>query len=176
MNVFKRKGRKGKTRCVQPPFGAEREDGRKRASPEEEERALRRACPIIRSRNPPMAKPAEAFDFRKPVAHDAAAKRAFHTAAQRQLRQVARALGLTRSHYKLRLTAGSSDLSGEIALHSDRLYVQASQPAGRINAGILFRTCHGRDDLTGGENHYASLDLLNQPEQLARLIRQVCDV
>jgi hypothetical protein len=123
-----------------------------------------------------MSKPADAFDFRKPVAHDAVAKRAFHTAAQRQLRRLAHALGLTRSQYDLRLHAGGSGVSGEVTLHSDRLYVQVSQPAGRANAGILFRTCHGRKDIAGGENHYASLDLLNQPERLARLIRQVCDV
>ncbi|MGC1344984.1 MAG: hypothetical protein WA863_02520, partial [Methyloceanibacter sp.] len=61
-------------------------------------------------------------------------------------------------------------------LHSDRLFVQVSQPAGRANTGILFRTCHGRKDFAGGENHYASLELLTQPDQIARLIRQVCDV
>jgi hypothetical protein len=54
--------------------------------------------------------------------------------------------------------------------------VQVSQPAGRANAGILFRTCRGRKDFAEGEYHYASLDLLNKPEQLARLIRQVCDL
>jgi hypothetical protein len=123
-----------------------------------------------------MSKSADAFDFRKPVAHDAVAKRAFHTAAQRQLRCLAHALGLTRSRYDLRLHAGGSDVSGEVTLHSDRLYVQVSQPAGRANAGILFRTCHGRKDFAEGENHYASLDLLNQPERLARLIRQICDL
>jgi hypothetical protein len=121
-----------------------------------------------------MSKPADAFDFRKPVAHDAVAKRAFHTAAQRQLRRVAHALGLARSQYNLRLTTVS--ISGEVTLHSDRLYVQVSQPAGRANAGILFRTCRGRKDFAEGEYHYASLDLLNKPEQLARLIRQVCNL
>jgi hypothetical protein len=121
-----------------------------------------------------MSKPADAFDFRKPVAHDAVAKRAFHTAAQLQLRRLAHALGLTRSKYDLRLHAGG--VSGEVTLHSDRLYVQVSRPAGRANAGILFRTCRGRKDFAEDENHYASLDLLNKPEQLARLIRQVCDL
>jgi hypothetical protein len=123
-----------------------------------------------------MSEITDPFDFRKPVAHDAVAKRAFHTAAQRQLRRLAHALGLTRSHYDLRLNAGDLSASGEITLHSDRLYVQVSQPAGRANTGILFRTCCGRRDFAGGENHYASLELLNRPEQLARLIRRVCDV
>jgi hypothetical protein len=32
-----------------------------------------------------MSEATDAFDFRKPVANDAVAKRAFHTAVQRQL-------------------------------------------------------------------------------------------
>jgi hypothetical protein len=133
--------------------------------------------PVIRSwRHPFMPRTPDAFDFRKPIAHDAVAKRAFHTAAQRQLRRLAHALGLTRSQYDLLLNAGYIGGSGEVTLRSDRLYVQVSQPAARANTDILFRTCHGRKDFAEGENHYASLELLNQPEQLARLIRQVCDV
>jgi hypothetical protein len=93
---------------------------------------------------------------------------------QRQLRRLAHALGLTRSHYDLSFNAGDIGVSGEITLHSDRLYVQLSQPPGRANT--LFRNCYGRRDFAGGENHYASLELLNRPEQLAHLIRQVCDV
>jgi hypothetical protein len=177
MNVFKRKGGRER-RCARNRNSArsERTAGNGRAWRKKRERFAGLARPSAPPGFSAMSKPAEAFDFRKPVAHDAAARRAFHTAVQRQLRQVAHALGLTRSQYKLRLTDGGSALSGAITLHSDSLYIQASQPSGRINAGILFRTCHGRDDPTGGENHYASLELLNRPEDLARLIKRVCDV
>jgi hypothetical protein len=63
-------------------------------------------------------------------------------------------------------------VSGEATLHGDRLYVQVSQPATRADTGILFRTCEGRRDYTGGRNNFASLDLLHRPEKLAALIRR----
>jgi hypothetical protein len=52
--------------------------------------------------------------------------------------------------------------------------VQACQPATGLDSGVLYRTCQGRKDYTGGRNNFASLDLLNDPGQLARLIRGVC--
>jgi hypothetical protein len=62
-------------------------------------------------------------------------------------------------------------LLGEITLHADRLYVQASEPATGSDTGILFRSCEGRRDYTGGVNNFASLDLLHWPDQLARRIK-----
>ncbi|HKD31317.1 MAG TPA: hypothetical protein VKC66_36110 [Xanthobacteraceae bacterium] len=41
-----------------------------------------------------MPKPSSNFDFRKPVAYDGEAKRAFHNHARRRLKQLADALGL----------------------------------------------------------------------------------
>ena len=40
------------------------------------------------------------------------------------------------------------------------------------DAGILFRSCGGRQDYVGGHNHFAPLDLLNHPAALAALIRR----
>ncbi len=56
-------------------------------------------------------------------------------------------------------------------MHADRLYVQASQPATGNDTGILFRSCAGRRDYVGGVNNFASLDLLHDPDALARRIR-----
>jgi hypothetical protein len=61
-------------------------------------------------------------------------------------------------------------------LHADRLYVQACQPATGHDTGVLFRTCQGRKDYHGGPNNFASLDLLNRPQDLAARIREVCRV
>ena len=41
-----------------------------------------------------------------------------------------------------------------------------------FDTGILFRSCEGRRDYTGGRNHFASLDLLHRSSELARLIRR----
>jgi hypothetical protein len=115
---------------------------------------------------------ADRFDFQKPVAYDSEAKRRFHRHARRRLLALAAALGLDDGAYDLRSNAGGIAVSGEATLHGDRLYVQVSQPATRADTGILFRTCEGRRDYTGGRNNFASLDLLHRPEELAALIRR----
>lgn len=112
------------------------------------------------------------FDFKKRVAYDPEAKRAFHRNARRQLLELAKALGFAPADYDLRSNEGGIAVSGEVTLHADRLYVQACQPATRADTGILFRSCEGRRDYVGGRNNFASLDLLHQPHELARLIRR----
>ena len=116
------------------------------------------------------------FDFRASVAYAAAAKRRFHQRARKQLRLVAGALGLPAHTFDLRSNAGGIAVSGEITLHADHLYVQASQPAFGGDNGVLFRTCDGRKDYCGHRNQFASLDLLNTPDLLARRIREALHV
>jgi hypothetical protein len=111
------------------------------------------------------------FDFRKRVAYYPEQKRLFHQKARRQLQKLAAALDLGPGDYDLRSNKGGVAVSGEVVMHSDRLYVQASQPATGSNTGILFRSCAGRRDYVGGPNHFASLDLLHAPAALATLIR-----
>lgn len=115
-----------------------------------------------------------AFDFRKRVAYDDDAKRQFHRHAQRQLRRLADALALAPGAYDLRSNVGGIAVSGEITLHADRLYVQACQTATGHDSGVMFRACQGRKDYTGGRNNFASLDLLNDPGELARRIKSSC--
>jgi hypothetical protein len=112
------------------------------------------------------------FDFKKSVAHDDDAKRRFHREARQRLRELAEALRLDPAAFDLRSNEGGIAVSGEVTLHADRLYVQASQPATRADTGILFRSCEGRRDYTGGRNNFASLDLLHRPAELAALIRR----
>jgi hypothetical protein len=114
------------------------------------------------------------FDFRKRVAYDDDAKRLFHRHASRQLRLLADALGLAPSSFDLRNNRGGLAVSGEITMHCETIYVQACQPATGHNSGAMFRTCQGRKDYTGDRNNFASLDLLNDPGQLARTIRAAC--
>jgi len=122
------------------------------------------------------ASSAARFDFRKSASYDPDRKRLFHSRARRQLRQLATALGLAPGAYDLRSNQGGIAVSGEETLHADRLYVQARQPATGHDNGILFLTCEGRKDYVGGRNHFASLDLLHRPNELARRVREACDV
>jgi len=123
-----------------------------------------------------MARTSKPFNFRAPVAYDDAAKRRFHFCARSRLRRLATVLGLQSGSYDLRSNLAGIAVSGEITLHSDRLYVQVSQSAmgHDSSSSILFRACKGRKDYCGGPNNFASLDLLNRPEDLARRIREAC--
>jgi hypothetical protein len=122
-----------------------------------------------------MPKTSSNFDFRKPVSYyDDAAKRAFHSRARRQLKQLADALGLAPGSFDIRSNPGGIAVSGEATLHADHLYVQASQPPTAQDTGILFRTCQDRKDYHGGPNNFASLEFLNWPEDLARRIKEAC--
>jgi hypothetical protein len=123
-----------------------------------------------------MSRTSNAFDFRKSVAYDAEAKRLFHARARSELRRIATALGLEPGSYDLRSNQAGIAVSGEIILHGDHLYVQVSQSAMGYHSGVLFRTCNGRKDFVGGLNNFASLDLLNRPDELAHWIREVCRV
>jgi hypothetical protein len=114
------------------------------------------------------------FDFRSRVAYDDDVKREFHLCARRQLRRLADVLGFAPGAYDLRSNQRGIAVSGEVTLHADHLYVRACQPATGHDSGVLYRTCQGRKDYTGGRNNFASLDLLNDPEHLARLIRKAC--
>jgi hypothetical protein len=116
------------------------------------------------------------FDFRQSVAYDEARKPQFHRLARRQLKLLAAALRLSPNQYDLRNNRAGIAVSGEVTLHTDDLYVQASQPFGAFDSGVLIRTCQGRRDYVGGPNNFASLDLLHRPDQLALKIRQVCHV
>jgi hypothetical protein len=118
-----------------------------------------------------MSRTSARFDFRKRVSHDPEAKRLFHTHARRHLLALAATLGLDDGHCDLRSNQAGIAVSGEITLHADRLYLQVSQSCMGPDAGILFRRCEGRRDYVGGVNNFASLDLLHQPDELARRIR-----
>jgi hypothetical protein len=95
----------------------------------------------------------------------------WHNAASKQLNALARALGLEPGTYDVRRNYGGIAVSGEATLHGEHVYIQASQPfAGSAATGIMFRRCNGRKDYTGQRNHFAALDLLNNPEALATKI------
>ena len=119
-----------------------------------------------------MPKTSSNFDFRRPIAYDCEAKRAFHNHARRRLKQLADALGLSPSACDLRSNLGGIAVSGEVTLHADHVYVQACQPATGNDSGVMYRTCEGRKDYNGGPNHFASLDLLIRPDDLARRIQE----
>lgn len=101
------------------------------------------------------------------VAHDADAKRTFHTEARRALKRLAAALQLADGGYEVRVCAGGPAVSGEVILHADELYVQVSI-GGYGRGEILYRRCRGRSDYVGERNHWAHMAELLEPTLLAR--------
>ncbi len=100
------------------------------------------------------------------VSHDDAAKRLFHAEARKALRRLADALHLGRADYDLRVCSGGPAVSGEVILHSDHLYVQVAL-SGYGAGEILFRRVAGRQDYSGGRNHWAGIRELLDPDRFA---------
>ena len=107
------------------------------------------------------------MDWNKSCYYNVAQKTRFHLEAKRRLKQLAELLHLDTDDYDLQQNkAGSAD-SGEITLHTDRLYVQVQQTGGDNLNAILIRACKGREDTTGGPNHLVPLSWLDQLPRLA---------
>jgi hypothetical protein len=119
------------------------------------------------------AKMTKRFDWRKSCSCDTEQKAAFHRAAAAQMRKLAKALGLDAGTYDLRSNKGGVAVSGEVTLHHDLFYLQASQSVAGSDKGLLLRTCEGRKDYSGGRNHLLTLAMLDDPETLAAKVAVV---
>ena len=94
--------------------------------------------------------------------------------SSREQAVLAEVLGLPEGSYDLRSNKGGIAVSGEVTLHGENVYIQASQPvAGSPATGLLIRSCDGRRDFTGGPNHFASLAALDSPKGLADYVLRV---
>jgi len=110
------------------------------------------------------------FDFGRSVSNDPAGKRRFHARARVRLNALAGELGLLPGDYDLHSNMGGEAASGEVTLRSDSLYVKVQQSSLGEASGILYRFCRGRWD-RGKVDHFAPLEMLNNPSELARVIR-----
>lgn len=120
---------------------------------------------------------AREFDWSKSASYDSERKEAFHREAKKQLKTLAQELGFASGSYDLRTNMGGIAVSGEVTLHHNDLYVQASQSLMGNDKGILIRTCESRKDFTGGRNHFAPLSWLNDGERpkLVKFCAQVLE-
>lgn len=100
------------------------------------------------------------------VRHDDTAKRLFHNEARKALRRLADALHLRSADYDLHICAGGPAVSGEVILHTDKLYVQVAL-SGYGAGEILFRRVTSRQDYCGGRNHWASIRELLDADRFA---------
>jgi hypothetical protein len=104
---------------------------------------------------------------------DHAVKDGWHRASRTYLRRLGKRLEARYGKFTVRSNLGGIAVSGEVTLHMDTLYVQLSQSSmGRTvtDKGILFRSCQGLKDYTGGTNNFADAHMLVETEELARFI------
>jgi hypothetical protein len=115
------------------------------------------------------------MQWNKSVAYRPYAKIAFHKAAQKQLRKLAHALLLDHAQYDLRSNKAGIAVSGEITLHTDSIYIQASQPCFGGDNGLLIRQCDNRKDYGGRRNHFLPLSMLDDTRTLARFVGRLLE-
>lgn len=94
--------------------------------------------------------------LRSTVMYNAAAKKEFKLAAMQGLKKLAEVLRLELGTYEVRWNAGGIAVSGEATLHHDRFYIQISQGGGPGGFEVLYRTCNGRRDYSGGSNKWTN--------------------
>jgi hypothetical protein len=82
-------------------------------------------------------------------------KELFHRLGKVLLRCMALDLGYKPGTFAVRSHFAGKAESGAITLHTDALYVQFShRPLGNGAQDILYRACQGRQDVTGGRDHF----------------------
>lgn len=129
--------------------------------------------PEVHPPTPKRTRPPFAWD--KTCSYDEAQKAAFHRAAKLRLKDLAALMRWDAGTFDLRSNKAGIAVSGEVTLHHERIYIQASQSCMGGDNGILIRTCNGQKDYHGGRNNFAPLRLLDDLEALADQVRKVMD-
>lgn len=91
---------------------------------------------------------------------DSEKKNKFHRMGRKVCKEIAAALELPENSFDIRSNKGGVAVSGEITLHGESIYVQISRGCLGSQMDILFRSCKGRKDYTGGANNFASIEEL----------------
>jgi hypothetical protein len=111
-----------------------------------------------------------ATDFHKNPESTAATKKAFHAAGKVFLRSLAKEIG-NAATAKVSSCLGGPAVLGEPTLHSEKLYIMLTKGFGEDDIQVLYRTCRGHQDSTGGANRYVSMsDLAASGKRLAQFI------
>jgi hypothetical protein len=100
--------------------------------------------------------------------HDA--KERWHRLARNVAKALAAKLGLSKGEYSIRYNRGGIAVSGETMLHADWLYLDLSVSCMGPRMGVMYRSCKGQKDYTGGVNQWMQFDeLLDLDKAAAKL-------
>ena len=99
------------------------------------------------------------------------AKRNFHNRMARALRSLALEMGIL-ADCDIRSCKGGPGVWGEVVLHHEKVYVQVHFAYGEPR--VMYRTCEGRKDYSGGVNRFMTVEQLFSERGRAQL-QQVID-
>ena len=85
-------------------------------------------------------------------------KALFHRSGNKLLRALAAAVGLEAKTFDVRSCLGGPGVMGEVILHTSHFYIQLFIDGTKPR--LLYRTCKGQKDYTGGRNDYVWLGSL----------------
>lgn len=97
-------------------------------------------------------------------------KDALHRAGKKFLRELASEIGLAKGEFDIRSNTGGIAVSGEITLHGESVYIQIGESCMHRGSTIMYRTCEGRKDYCGGQNHFARMSDLANPSRMDAFI------
>ncbi|MCZ7861858.1 hypothetical protein O9X98_10765 [Agrobacterium salinitolerans] len=122
---------------------------------------------------------AETYDWTQSCTKSREDKERFHSVAKRQLKALAKDLGLAAGSFEIRSSMGGGAVSGEISLQHHDFRIEASNPGSRQERGLRMHTCanRGNDAKFNGDNHYAPLTWLEDADRpkLRKLVEQVME-
>ncbi len=93
----------------------------------------------------------------------------FHKESKKLLKAIADILNIT--DYDLRSNMAGPAVSGEITLHSDNLYLQLSCNGFNGETSILYRSCNGKKDYTGGQNNFITVARLKDSTGMTQFFK-----
>jgi len=107
------------------------------------------------------------------IGYNAANKKIFTREAKKVLKAIVEKLGLSKDEYDIRVNAGGIAGSGEVKLHTDRLYISLSQGSCGDMTSQMYRSCNHRKDYSGGSNRWVDASRLLDDDTLShfRLIQ-----
>ena len=101
--------------------------------------------------------------IRNKKTYNPAWKEEYKRSSVRFLRQLAKELNLMPNDYDIRFNPGGIAVYGEAILHHKNFYIMIIPDSFSPNQHILYRTCKGLKDYSGGINQYTTfyqLDVL----------------
>lgn len=105
----------------------------------------------------------------------AAAKAKFHREGRAFLKLLAKTLGSIGPEYVMSSNYAGPAVSGEVTLHSESLFIQLSESCSSLGRGIgmLYCSCKGKTDYTGGTNHWVDLCEFEDPQRQDEVLAEM---